>query len=69
MYLSNLDGNWGAWSSFSICSVTCGEGTKKRTRPCHNETLSYGNPVCTGKASESVPCNAQPCPIGKITYN
>ncbi len=58
-----LDGNWGAWSAYGVCSVTCGGGTQTHTRLCNNPTPANGGAACTGLASESVSCNTQICPI------
>ncbi len=60
-----LDGNWGAWSSLSTCTVTCGGGTQSHTRLCNNPPPSNGGAACPGSSSENAPCNLQLCPIGK----
>ena len=60
-----LDGNWGAWSAYEACSVTCGGGTQTHTRLCNNPAPSNGGAACTGLASESVSCNTQICAISK----
>jgi hypothetical protein len=65
-----LDGNWGAWSSLSSCSVTCGAGTQSHTRLCNNPPPSNGGAACPGLGSESVSCNLLQCPIlpGNLIY-
>uniref|UniRef100_A0A3Q2QZK0 Isthmin 2a n=1 Tax=Fundulus heteroclitus TaxID=8078 RepID=A0A3Q2QZK0_FUNHE len=45
------------WSNWTPCSVTCGSGSQKRTRPC-----GY---ACT--ATESRTCDLQSCPKAVIT--
>ena len=52
---------WGSWEAFGSCSVTCGSGTKKRTRKCFGFTqtweksgLEFPNKFCqqAGKGTE-----------------
>jgi len=62
MLLFKVNGNWGAWSSFGACSLTCGSGTQTRTRLCNNPAPSNGGVACSGAASESQACNTQACP-------
>lgn len=58
-----VDGRWGEWSSYSGCSVTCGEGTQTRTRYCNSPSPSNGGSECEGNASEESVCDvSQPCP-------
>lgn len=64
---------WGActwpYPSYNICtllsinligSLTCGGGTRTRTRS-QNAAVNGGAP-CVGSSSEVVACNTQPCP-------
>jgi hypothetical protein len=60
------DGYWLAWSGWSVCSVTCGNGTISRTRQCQTP-LGAGKP-CEGDAKESKPCFQVMCP-GKESFN
>ena len=43
------------WSSWSSCSVTCGEGTKSRTRTCNGPAKS-----CVGEQQQVHECNGHP---------
>uniref|UniRef100_A0A8C5H4R3 Adhesion G protein-coupled receptor B1-like n=1 Tax=Gouania willdenowi TaxID=441366 RepID=A0A8C5H4R3_GOUWI len=49
------------WSSWSTCSVTCGEGWQSRTRVCATSSFST---QCTGPLRENRPCNnSAVCPV------
>merc|ERR1711953_1023081 len=47
---------WGKWGQWSECSVTCGSGTKTRTRSC----LTTG---CVGKSVKTKTCNKRACDV------
>jgi hypothetical protein len=53
---------WGAWSFWGKCSVSCGGGSRFKTRECIG-----GNPDdegCTGPFFEKESCMPQNCPAG-----
>jgi len=58
----SVDGNWGDWSSWSACSVTCGSGSKSRSRSCDNPAPVLGGKDCSGDAAQQVDCNDGVCP-------
>ncbi|XP_068730538.1 coadhesin-like isoform X2 [Montipora capricornis] len=63
-----VDGGYGPWGAFSVCTVTCGGGTRERTRSCDNPKPEFGGKTCEGQGlGESVQtesCNVElPCPI------
>ena len=60
-----IHGGYSEWSNFSICSQTCGNSTKTRTRICNNPTPSFGGRDCRelGPNSDTVLCDTQPCPV------
>jgi len=59
-----LDGNWGQWTHFTSCSVTCGSGTQTRSRSCDNPAPSAGGLTCIGSENETKNCGLGGCPVG-----
>ena len=64
-----VDGGWSSWSSFSACTLSCGGGTKTRSRTCSNPFPQHGGRSCQGSRFERQPCNTQPCPGNFSQYN
>lgn len=60
-----IHGNFSSWSIFSVCSKSCGNGTKTRTRNCSNPFPKHGGTNCSllGPVIEVRNCNVFPCPI------
>ena len=66
------DGEWGTWTSWSICPVECGGGKTRRVRVCDNPKPKGGGSPCNLtiplaenypiKAAEIMECNPDPCP-------
>lgn len=50
------------WSSWSVCSATCGEGWQSRTRFCVSSSYST---QCSGPLREQRPCNNSAVCAGK----
>ena len=57
-----VDGNWTQWSSWSSCSVTCGVGSRTRTRNCTNPSSQGGGADCIGANNGTDTCNMAACP-------
>ncbi|ELU05195.1 hypothetical protein CAPTEDRAFT_180911 [Capitella teleta] len=57
-----IDGNWGTWTSWSTCTLTCDGGKQSRSRRCDDPAPQDGGQECYGFADESVECNTEPCP-------
>ena len=51
--------SWTLWTSWSVCSQTCGGGTSFRTRSCSNRGAL--DSVCLGKAQEIQSCQTTKC--------
>ncbi|KAJ8314286.1 hypothetical protein KUTeg_008847 [Tegillarca granosa] len=55
----NMTCNMSSWSEWTGCTVTCGSGSKTRTRTIYDTS----NPDCDGlKSTETEDCNAGDCP-------
>ena len=58
-------GKWGAWGNYSVCSVTCGNGTQIRSRLCNNPPPQFGGADCVGNSTSSLVCVRTKCaPVG-----
>ncbi|KAK2558439.1 Chymotrypsinogen 2 [Acropora cervicornis] len=55
--------SWGSWTSWSVCSKTCGNGLKKRTRTCSMPAAQNGGLACSGSSQQTARCNTQRCPV------
>ncbi|XP_058262697.1 thrombospondin-2 isoform X1 [Hemibagrus wyckioides] len=64
-----IDGGWGPWSPWPICSATCGGGLKSRERECNSPAPQHGGRKCMGDAIENEVCNKQECPINGCLSN
>ncbi|XP_044055859.1 hemicentin-1 isoform X2 [Siniperca chuatsi] len=58
-----VDGKWSSWVSWGACSVSCGGGTRQRTRLCASPTPQHGGRQCEGNDVHIDFCNSDPCPI------
>ena len=65
--LYSVDGGWSIWGSWGTCSVTCGNGTKARTRTCDNPPPANRGDDCPGPQQETSACLMNPCPGNKLS--
>uniref|UniRef100_A0A914HD48 Peptidase M12B domain-containing protein n=1 Tax=Globodera rostochiensis TaxID=31243 RepID=A0A914HD48_GLORO len=52
---------WSDWSAWGPCSVSCGNGVRRRTRACHREN-------CAGSHFESAICNEAECAVSDALW-
>ncbi|XP_023613071.1 semaphorin-5B [Myotis lucifugus] len=58
------NGAWTTWSSWALCSTSCGIGFQVRQRSCSNPAPRHGGRICVGKSREERFCNENtPCPV------
>uniref|UniRef100_A0A8B9QGY8 Uncharacterized protein n=1 Tax=Apteryx owenii TaxID=8824 RepID=A0A8B9QGY8_APTOW len=57
-----MDGKWAAWTSWSACTVSCGGGSRQRTRHCSDPAPQFGGHKCEGNDIQIDFCNSDPCP-------
>ena len=57
---------WGEWSSYSSCTVSCGDGQRSRLRFCSDGQggIDQSAQGCEGDASEVISCNEGQCLSG-----
>lgn len=59
-----VHGNWGPWSPFSPCPVTCGVGLQVSVRRCENPAPQYGGQPCPGEERRTSTCKTDVhCPV------
>uniref|UniRef100_A0A3B3QSB3 Adhesion G protein-coupled receptor B2 n=1 Tax=Paramormyrops kingsleyae TaxID=1676925 RepID=A0A3B3QSB3_9TELE len=56
-----VHGLWEEWSPWSLCSATCGRGSRTRTRSC--VAPQQGGKACDGSDHQSKLCNIAVCPV------
>ncbi|KAH3881656.1 hypothetical protein DPMN_005582, partial [Dreissena polymorpha] len=60
--LCPVDGVWHSWTTWSTCTVTCGNGTSSRDRVCDFPDNTPHGRNCTGSNSDARSCNSEICP-------
>ncbi|XP_070582937.1 LOW QUALITY PROTEIN: SCO-spondin-like [Erythrolamprus reginae] len=56
------DGDWGLWSPWTQCTVSCGGGLRSRSRGCNSPAPRGGGDYCEGPPAQVEPCGSEPCP-------
>lgn len=63
VFVSQVNGGWAEWTVWGSCSVSCGEGWRRRTRRCNNPPPSNSGADCEGTTYEDQLCSTVPCPL------
>ncbi|CAM9592142.1 unnamed protein product [Lampetra fluviatilis] len=58
-----VDGKWSVWSGWGPCSVSCGGGSRQRSRSCSEPPPQHGGHSCEGSDIHVDFCNSEPCPV------
>ncbi|XP_078333125.1 SCO-spondin-like isoform X2 [Crassostrea virginica] len=58
-----VNGEWTSWNVVTGCSVTCGNGVKKRTRSCSDPQPAYGGKPCPGNDTDYIHCHPMFCSV------
>ncbi|XP_038068183.1 A disintegrin and metalloproteinase with thrombospondin motifs 7-like [Patiria miniata] len=61
-----IHGDWGPWSEWTPCSMTCGSGVAIKERHCNNPRPANGGRYCVGERKKYAICNRQECPKGSV---
>lgn len=64
VFFFTVDGVWNEWMQWSDCTVSCGYGTRNRSRTCKGPY--YKGKECDGPKDETESCNAFSCPGRRI---
>uniref|UniRef100_A0ABM0M4D4 Hemicentin-1-like n=1 Tax=Saccoglossus kowalevskii TaxID=10224 RepID=A0ABM0M4D4_SACKO len=59
----SVDGKWGTWNSWQMCSKSCGTGKQTRERTCSNPAPRHGGRPCDGQDKQENYCNTEGCPV------
>ncbi|EDO44104.1 predicted protein, partial [Nematostella vectensis] len=63
MQSQSTPGGFSAWSEWSVCTRTCGEGLQGKIRKCNSPTPGPFGKRCTGANVITRKCKEAHCPI------
>ena len=69
LFLTTVNGQWGEWSEFGRCSVTCGPGMMLRTRLCDSPAQQGTGLPCSGSPNSTAPCQEWECGQPREWFN
>ena len=56
-----VDGEFGPWTEWTVCSSSCGGGLQIRSRKCNNPAPQNGGKDCQGSLIDSRKCSILAC--------
>ena len=62
VFSCTVNGGWSSWGGWTMCTATCGGGTKSRPRSCTNPKPANDGSNCVGSPSGQLPCSTNGCP-------
>ena len=65
----SVNGNWGAFGNYGICTKPCGGGTQTRYRVCNRPAPAHGGKACAGSSSSWRTCNTHACKGDKFQFS
>ena len=63
-----VNGVFGKWSKYSVCSASCGGGVQYRERKCNSPPPKYGGKDCNGPIRQTRYCAENKCPGNGKTF-
>lgn len=66
--ITAIDGGYTRWTTWTVCSKTCGKGTQLRFRSCTDPPPNGGSRSCDilGKPIQTRKCNLARCKKGRL---
>ncbi|XP_052255034.1 SCO-spondin-like [Dreissena polymorpha] len=64
--LPTADGHWSNWTSWTVCTLTCGGGQQYRERQCTYPDHTLHGQYCPGPKNQTQECNSRNCPVDGI---
>ena len=64
--VSDVDGSWSEWTSWTECSALCGGGTRSRHRRCDSPAASGTGRECVGHSYQLADCHTHSCQVCRV---
>ncbi|XP_022779680.1 A disintegrin and metalloproteinase with thrombospondin motifs 1-like [Stylophora pistillata] len=65
-----IDGGWGSWGPYEVCTRTCGGGVRYRSRQCNNPVPKFYGETCEGSTKGHFElCNTQECSVDRFRHH